>query len=544
MSSESITVELGNALPLSLTIPDGQSGLFPRAIIYDSVDAVVAGGPWDLTEVGTTGRYTLAGPTPVAIGSFTAHYVVYTDAGHTTESTTYLRTQDSFKVENQIASAYEGSVWLDQKRGVAGTVVGVNGTKNNPVDTLADAATLLATAKLIGLRHLRIRQTTGGALDLSTAGVWDQFIVEAIGAEVSIDFGGEDVDGSQFIGCALTGTMVGSIVAGNCDLDGVVDLDGHFNVCHLAGTNALANAARVIFDRCTSKVAGGAGQAIVDMGAAHAAGSHAQFRGWIGGIDLRNMDNAGDLVSLDFVSGHAVLGSTVSAGNLVLRGVGKKTIGAIGAVTFNDDGFVQGSILEDDLDDIQTRLPTALVGGRMDSDVAVIQAGAITSAAIATDAIDADALAADAVAEIQAGLATAASVALLETEASAASRASANQTEHDATQAAIAALPAAPSAGAVADAVWDEALSGHAVVGSAGAAHTETLSRLGRHKVVAVLTKVASGPGAGLPLTQRVRYYDSAANATLDDGVTGLLAEDTVTATDTGSSMDTFEQLA
>jgi hypothetical protein len=64
--------------------------------------------------------------------------------------------------------------------------------------------------------------------------------------------------------------------------------------------------------------------------------------------------------------------------------------------------------IETDTQDIQSRLPAALVSGRMDSDVGAIQAGAITAAAIATDAVDADALAADAVTEIQSGLATSA----------------------------------------------------------------------------------------------------------------------------------------
>lgn len=62
------------------------------------------------------------------------------------------------------------------------------------------------------------------------------------------------------------------------------------------------------------------------------------------------------------------------------------------------------SNIEADTQNIQTRLPAALVVGRMDSDVAVIQAGAVNAAAVATDAIDADALAADAAIEI--GVAT------------------------------------------------------------------------------------------------------------------------------------------
>jgi len=66
-----------------------------------------------------------------------------------------------------------------------------------------------------------------------------------------------------------------------------------------------------------------------------------------------------------------------------------------------------------DTDNIQTRLPAALVSGRMDASVGAMAAGVVTAAAVATDAIDADALAANAVTEIQSGLATAAAVAAL-----------------------------------------------------------------------------------------------------------------------------------
>lgn len=60
----------------------------------------------------------------------------------------------------------------------------------------------------------------------------------------------------------------------------------------------------------------------------------------------------------------------------------------------------------------------------------------------------------------------------LETESSAASRASTNQSEHDQTQADIAALsfPTPPTAGDIADAVWDESLAGHLSAGSTGEA--------------------------------------------------------------------------
>lgn len=62
--------------------------------------------------------------------------------------------------------------------------------------------------------------------------------------------------------------------------------------------------------------------------------------------------------------------------------------------------------VETDTADIQSRIPAALVSGRIDASVGAIAANAITAAAIATDAIDSDAIAASAVTEIQTGLST------------------------------------------------------------------------------------------------------------------------------------------
>jgi len=85
---------------------------------------------------------------------------------------------------------------------------------------------------------------------------------------------------------------------------------------------------------------------------------------------------------------------------------------------FDEHSATQSDVsdVQADTDDIQTRLPAALVSGRMDSDVGAMQAGVVSAAAIATDAVDADALAADAVAEIQSGLATASQLTDVETD--------------------------------------------------------------------------------------------------------------------------------
>jgi hypothetical protein len=107
----------------------------------------------------------------------------------------------------------------------------------------------------------------------------------------------------------------------------------------------------------------------------------------------------------------------------------------------------------------------------------VLAAGAITAATIATDAIDGDAIASSAVTEIQSGLATASSISTLAgyVDTEVAAILAAVDTEVAAIKAKTDLIPASPAstgdiptAGAVADAVWDEAISGHLGAGSAG----------------------------------------------------------------------------
>lgn len=75
----------------------------------------------------------------------------------------------------------------------------------------------------------------------------------------------------------------------------------------------------------------------------------------------------------------------------------------VGGTTYNlliPVGWIDSTIaaVEADTQDIQSRLPAALVGGRMDASVGAMQADTLTASALATDAVN----------EIQSGLATSA----------------------------------------------------------------------------------------------------------------------------------------
>ncbi len=129
--SEGITVPLGDELPLSFTLPAGASGFFPQAFVEDDTDTPVAGSPFDLTEVGATARYTrfpAASFTPGAVGSFTARFVVFSDAGHLVEALQFTRDQDSFEVLPTTAEIAD-AVWDEILTGATHNIVNSAGRR-------------------------------------------------------------------------------------------------------------------------------------------------------------------------------------------------------------------------------------------------------------------------------------------------------------------------------------------------------------------------------------------------------------------------------
>lgn len=172
------------------------------------------------------------------------------------------------------------------------------------------------------------------------------------------------------------------------------------------------------------------------------------------------------------------VGSVTGAVGSVTGNVGGNVTGSVGSLTTNNDktGYalsaggvtaVQSGLatsaalatVQADTDDIQTRLPAALSGGRMDSVVNAMATGVVTAAAVATNAIDADALAADAVTEIAAGVS----------------------------------VGSAPTAAQNAAAVWNEAIAGHLSAGTTGAKLNGLSGASGSGAITHVITVTSGG---------------------------------------------------
>ena len=148
--------------------------------------------------------------------------------------------------------------------------------------------------------------------------------------------------------------------------------------------------------------------------------------------------------------------------------------------------------LQADTDDIQARLPAALVGGRIDASVGAMATDVVTASSIAANAIGASEIAADAIAEIQGGLATSAALALA-------------QGDVDDIQAR---LPAALVAGKMDSTVADIQAAAHAKLFSQNSGSTYAAAVAGSI-VKEIVSNVSGGGGGGgawsLDTSARVR---------------------------------------
>lgn len=98
----SINVPSTDALPLSLTLFDGDAGKFPLAYVTDSSNVAVSGSPFTLTHI-ANGRYTNNAFTAPSNGKYTAVYITYNEVGHTTIAKKHAQVQDIFEVDDRVS---------------------------------------------------------------------------------------------------------------------------------------------------------------------------------------------------------------------------------------------------------------------------------------------------------------------------------------------------------------------------------------------------------------------------------------------------------
>ena len=153
-----------------------------------------------------------------------------------------------------------------------------------------------------------------------------------------VNLNGFSVNFSAFIKITMRGLGSGVVNATNCRIDALEGVSGEFTQCGLLSFIKPGNGTNSLFQFCFSEVAG-SGTPTIDLGLL--VDADLQMRSYVGGLLVQHIDVVGQSASFDMMPGHLKLDNTNTAGDVVVRGLGKFTNNSAG-VSADDDGFIDG----------------------------------------------------------------------------------------------------------------------------------------------------------------------------------------------------------
>jgi hypothetical protein len=188
------------------------------------------------------------------------------------------------------------------------------------------------------VKHLVIVSSTI-TLDRNSTG----YIFEGRGLTANVDTGGFDVSDSVFSKIDVSGNFAPStgVRVNEAHSFTGTNFSGQIHDSGLGATLSLA-AGTTTFVRCFSLVIG-TGTPVVDC---QSLAVDVHFRGYNGGLEIRNFNQATNDMSIDVNAARIVLGPTITDGDIVIRGVGELENTTGGTATVNTEGFVDGKEVE------------------------------------------------------------------------------------------------------------------------------------------------------------------------------------------------------
>jgi hypothetical protein len=209
-------------------------------------------------------------------------------------------------------SSFNERVTIDVVNGTSGTLY-PKGTMRDPVNNLSDAKII---ASYRGFETIFVI----GDITFSDTDNIDGFTVigqNPIKSSFSL-IEGLSSEGCEFIEATINGVLDGNSTIDNCIVDDLTYIEGIIKNSILRGTIILAGNTTTNILNCYDGIAGD-DKPIIDMGGS---GQGLTIGGYSGELEIRNK-NGTDKVSIDLVSGEVVLDSTVTNGEIDIRGVGR-----------------------------------------------------------------------------------------------------------------------------------------------------------------------------------------------------------------------------
>jgi hypothetical protein len=255
--------------------------------------------------------------------------------------------------------------------GISGTVPYNNGTEDNPLDdgTLSDAVTLDA---VLGFNHYTLSK--GSSITLASS--YTSHIFNGIGGTVALN--GQVTSFCTFKSANVSGiqTGTGRNFFESVRLNGPSTItDAAMTMCSINGTITLSDTGDYSLKDCyaTSE----ASVPVFDF--TSTGNTELLLLSWDGPLQLSNVGNTGTDSVVITGKGEITINSSCTGGTIKISGDFIVTDNSAGSTVTYDDNTsniagiqTDTTAIEADTQDIQSRLPAALVSGRMDVNVSAV----------------------------------------------------------------------------------------------------------------------------------------------------------------------------
>jgi len=227
---------------------------------------------------------------------------------------------------------FNNAVTVDVVNGVSGTLFDV-GTEVNPVNNLTDALTIAETR---GINTIKIKED----LTIYPADVFSKYVFigdSPITTTVTVS-SGSNVTQSIFKNCKMEGTLSGGNIIRDCRIGFLSYVNGYIFNCAIEETITLGGGINATIVDCYRGQRFPVGDPpTIDMGGS---GQQLGLRRYGGGILIKNQTDSNGHCSIDLTSGKVVLDSTVTAGEVIIRGVGMFFDNSPGTAIIDATGLV------------------------------------------------------------------------------------------------------------------------------------------------------------------------------------------------------------
>ena len=238
---------------------------------------------------------------------------------------------------------YEGGfVYIDTVNGAAGSESYVNGVLDNPVNNIADANILAAA---LSLEHFHV--ASGSSITFAASQTDQTFEGEGW----TLDLGGQDISNTDIHSASVSGigTGIARAIFRECTMDSATIPVATLMYCALDGDLILGSSGTYIFDACYSAIAGTATPS-VDVGAA-VGNTSVNFRHYSGGMEFKNLGQAGtDNASIEGC-GQVVLNANCVGGTIAIRGLFTLTDNS-STTTVSDDARIDVTQINGEVSDV------------------------------------------------------------------------------------------------------------------------------------------------------------------------------------------------